>query len=205
MTDKEQLQKFDADFARLQHNRGQVPIERLRTKYAKAYNALIADVQAGADWFSDTYIKMMVDDWPRHPRDTAGNEWLDRRLAAILDEERRPGGRFEQYRAALLDRLDRPAFEQLVWEIYNRLELEAYLPYFYRHCKWIGGPGERWIYNDILKMYWCDPDRRPSGWKKKGYFKDGCWVSRDWSKQDCSYPPPENMKEDIQDGQDEID
>ena len=104
MTDGERLQKFDADFARLKLNREKVPLEQLRTRYAKAYNATVAEVEAGAAWFADTYIKLLVDRFPRHPKDTAGNEWLDRRLAAIRAEEEKPGGRVERYRAALTPR-----------------------------------------------------------------------------------------------------
>ena len=82
MTDGERLKKFDADFDRLKKNREKVPLEQLRTRYADAYNALVAEVEAGAAWFADTYIKLLVDHFPRHQKDTAGNEWLDRRLAA---------------------------------------------------------------------------------------------------------------------------
>lgn len=47
MTDGERLQKFDADFEKLKKNREKVPLEQLRTRYADAYNALVAEVQAG--------------------------------------------------------------------------------------------------------------------------------------------------------------
>ena len=92
MTDGERLQKFDADFQKLKKNREKVPLEQLQTRYADAYNALVAEVQAGADWFADAYIKLLVGHFPRHPRDTAGNEWLDKRIAAIREQEAKPGG-----------------------------------------------------------------------------------------------------------------
>ena len=47
MTDGERLQKFDADFQKLKKNREKVPLEQLQTRYADAYNALVAEVQAG--------------------------------------------------------------------------------------------------------------------------------------------------------------
>ena len=84
------------------------------------------------------------------------DEWLDKKIAAILEEERRPGGLVERYRAALTERMDRNEFEQLVWERYNRLEQEAFMPYWNRHCRWAGEPGNRWIYNDIFKKWWYD-------------------------------------------------
>lgn len=202
MTDGERLQKFDADFAKLQHNREKVPLEELRTRYAKAYNALVAEVEAGADWFAATYINTLIGGFPIDAQDAAGNERLRDRVKAIIAEERKPGGRFERYKAALLERLDRREFEQLVWEIFDRVEREAYDPYFQQHCRWTGEPGKRWIYSDVLKMFWCDPDRRPDHWKEKGYFDDGCWISADWKKQDARYTP--KIKEDT-DGQKSID
>ncbi len=133
MTDGERLQKFEADFAKLRHNRQKVPLEQLRTRYAKAYNALVAEVLAGADWFADTYINLLTGAFSRRPEDTAGNEWLDQRIVSILEEERRPGGRFERYRTALLERLDMSGFRQLVWEIYDRIQREAFDPYLTGH------------------------------------------------------------------------
>lgn len=187
MTDREWLDKLDADLKKLQHNREKVPLEQLRTRYAKAYNALVADLQADADWYAARYLECLA--FPRHPKDTAGNDWLDRRIAAILEEERRPGGRVDQYRAALTESLDRDRFEYLVWEIYDRIEKEAFDPYWQRHCRWVGEPGKRWIYNDITKKYWCSPDRRPDWWKEKGHFESGCWITHDWKQQDTRWPP----------------
>ena len=181
MTDGERLQKFDADFARLKLNREKVPLEQLRTRYAKAYNATVAEVEAGAAWFADTYIKLLVDHSPRHQKDTAGNEWLDRRLAAIRAEEEKPGGRVERYRAALIDRLDMEEYRQLVWEIYNRLEVEAFDRYWQRHNRWIGPPDRRWIYNDIIKKFWWP--------KKEKYPASGCWINQDYTGHDTRFPP----------------
>jgi len=195
MTDGERLQKFNADFARLRHNREKVPLEQLRTRYAKAYNDLMAEVRAGADWFADTYIKALA--FPRQPEDRAGNEWLDKKIAAILEEERRPGGRMEQYRAALANNLDRPAFEHLVWEIYDRLEREAFMPYWNRHCRRVGEPGNQWVYNDITKKWWYSPERQGS--------EDTCgfWACSDRTGRDSRFPP--DMKEDAQHEQTGID
>ncbi len=178
MTDSEKLKKFDADFAKLQHNRQQVPLDQLRTRYAKAYNALLAEVREGADWFADAYIRVLS--FPRHPKDTAGNDWLDKRIAAILEEEHRPGGLVERYRAALLDRLDREEYEQLVWERYDRLLREAFDPYWQRHCRWVGEPGKRWIYNDIFKKFWLPPCEQYPG---------GGWINNDYSGWDGRFPP----------------
>lgn len=180
MTDREGLDKLDADLKRLQQNREKVPLDQLQTRYAKAYNALVADLQADADWYAARYLETLA--FPRHPKDKAGNEWLDRRIDAILEEERRPGGRVERYRAALIDNLDRQGFEQLVWEIYDRLSREAFDPYWQRHCRWAGPPDNRWIYNDIFKKWWYGPERRGEG-------KTGFWINKDYTGEDTRFPP----------------
>lgn len=186
MTDGERLQKFDADFEKLKKNREKVPLEELRTRYADAYNALVAEVQAGADWFADAYINLFISHFPLHPKDTAGNEWLDKRIAAIREQEAKPGGRVERYRAALLERLDRREYDQLVWEIYSRIEVEAFDPYWQRHNRWVGEPGRRWIYNDITKKFWWP--------KTEDHPESGCWINQDYTGHDSRFPP--HIKED---------
>ena len=178
MTDGERLKKFDADFDRLKKNREKVPLEQLRTRYADAYNALVAEVEAGAAWFADAYIKLLVDRFPRHQKDVAGNEWFDRRLAAIRAEEEKPGGRVERYRAALLEWLNMEEYRQLVWEIYNRLEVEAFDPYWQRHNKRLESG---WVYNDILKKFWLPPE--------KSGMQSGYWINSDYTGHDPRYPP----------------
>lgn len=181
-TDQERLDTFDRLFKKLKANREKVPLEQLQTKYAEPYNALVAELTEAADWFADTYIDLLK--FPTHPRDTAGNEWLQRKIEIIRQQEAGPGGLVEQYRAALIDRLDMREYRDKVWRIYDRLEREAFDPYWQRHNKWIGPPGRRWIYNDIFKKYWWEP-------------KDGspaCWINRDYTGQDSRFPP--HIKED---------
>ena len=91
MTDTEWLARLDADFGKLQRNRQQVPLEKLETTYAKSYKALIGRLTEAADWFADRYLQTLTEHWPRHPKDTAGNEWLERKVAAIVEEENRAG------------------------------------------------------------------------------------------------------------------
>lgn len=81
-----------------------------------------------------------------------------------------------------LERLDLKEYEQLVWEIYNRLEVEAFDRYWQRHNRWIGPPDRRWIYNDITRKYW---------WPNKEKFPatGGCWINRDYTGHDTRFPP----------------
>ena len=146
----------------------------------------MAEITADADWFADKYLETLATAWPRHPRDTAGNDWLDRKVAAILQQEAQPGGRAERWRAALIDSLDMAAFEQLVWERYDRCEREAFDPYWQRHNRWVGPPENRWIYNDIIKKYWWPPDE---AWPL------GCWFDSTTREPYGSNWPPRIKEE----------
>lgn len=177
MTDGERLCKFDADFAKLKRNREQVSLEQLQTRYAASYRALVAEVLKSADWFINTYIDKLS--FPIDPNDKAGNQWLKERILAIWMQEESPGGRVEQCRAALIGRLDMDAFKQLVWEIYDRLEREAFDPYWQRHCR---RSDSGWIYNDIFKKFWYAPERQ-------GENKAGFWINSDYTGGDGRFPP----------------
>ena len=136
MTDTEWIAKLEADFGKLQRNRQQVPLEKLETTYAKSYKALIGRLTEAADWFADRYLQTLMEHWPRHPKDTAGNEWLEQKVAAIIEEENQAGGLRDKWRLALVAHLDREEFEQLVYERYARCEQEAFDPYWQRHNHW---------------------------------------------------------------------
>lgn len=73
-TDSKRLKRFFADFEKLCHNREKVPLQQLRTKYARSYNTLVAEVIDGADWYFRKYIEALA--FPTDPLDIAGNDWL---------------------------------------------------------------------------------------------------------------------------------
>ena len=103
MTDGERLKQFHADFEKLKHNREQVPLDILTSKYAAGYNAQVKKVQEGADWFFSKYQETLA--FPTHPKDEAGNKWLAECLAILEADEKKPGGLRDQAKAALRDRL----------------------------------------------------------------------------------------------------
>jgi len=183
MTDKEWIAKFEGDFAKMQHNREKVPLEKLQTEYARPYNALVAELIKDADWFADRYLECLW--FPMHPKDTAGNNWLLQRIRTIREQENQPGRLRDQWRAALIDKLDRPAFEDLVYRRYERCLNEAFDPYWQRHNRWAGPPENRWIYNDIFKKWWWPPHDDP----KLGIHVGGLWINSDYTGHDCRYPP----------------
>lgn len=172
------MKEFEANFSRLKSNREKIPLEQLTTKYAKAYNKLVADIEAYAEWFAGEYIKALA--IRRHPKDGAGNAWLQKKVASILEEERKPGGLYQQLRDALIEDLDQEKFRDRVWRIHDRLMREAYDPYQQRFNKWIGKPGNRWIYNYLFGWFW-NPDTERYG--------HPYWMDRDWNFMSDDYPP----------------
>lgn len=178
-TDGQRMARFYSDFEKLKQNREKIPFRTLQTKYARAYNTLVAEVEDGAAWFHRKYMEVLA--FPKHPKDTVGNEWLDKRIAAIEADEKKPGGLVDQFRVALIDRMDMKEFEKLVDRSYERRLHEAFGPYWQRHNRWIGEPGHRWIYNDIFKKFWWP--------RTEGYPDSGCWINSDYSGKDYRYPP----------------
>lgn len=174
-TDSQRLKRFHADFEKLKNNREKVPLQQLQTKYARSYNTLVAEVIDGADWFFRKYMETLA--FPTHPQDTAGNDWLAKKISTIEADEQAPGGLVGRYRAALIDRLDMDEYENLVWQGYDRRLREAFDPYWQRHCRRLESG---WIYNDIFKKFWLPPcDGYPSGG----------WINNDYSGWDGRFPP----------------
>lgn len=166
MNDGEQLARFFANFEKLCRNRERVPLERLRTEYARSYQALVAQVTQDADWFADRYLETFAENWPRDPLDAEGNALLDERVSAICQEENQPQKLRDCWREALIDRLDFAEFGQFVIDRYERCYAEAYVPYFQKHCRWLPGkePGEQIVYNDAADMYFLPPSEEwPEG------------------------------------------
>ena len=166
MNDGEQLARFFANFEKLCRNRERVPLERLRTEYARSYQALVTQVTQDADWFADRYLETFTENWSRDPLDAEGNALLDERVSAICQEENQPQKLRDRWREALIDRLDFAEFGQLVIDRYERCYAEAYIPYFEKHCRWRRGkePGEYFFYNSAVDMYFSPPSEEwPEG------------------------------------------
>ena len=172
------MEEFKVRFARLQSNREKVPMEQLTTKYAAAYNALVKWLEEYAEWFTAEYLKLCA--VPIKPEDKVGNEWLAKKSNAILAEERKPGGLYQRIRDSLIEDLNQEEFEMNVWRLWDRLEKEAYDPYLQRYNRWIGKPGNRWIYNSLFDAYWLpDPE----------YSEGGYWIDVNRKYKRMNYPP----------------
>jgi hypothetical protein len=187
MADTEsKMEDFNRAFLKLKGNREKVPLEQLTTRYAKAYNQLVEEVSALGEWFISEYIAQLTGAFPLHPEDTAGNEWLREQQQAIIQDERKEGGIFAQARAALIDQLNIDAFFNLSYQLYHRIEQEAFDPYWQRHCRWVGEPDNRWIYNDVTGHFWYPPG-------KSDQWPQGVWIDNQYNAYTTNYPP--NIKE----------
>lgn len=175
---KAYMDEFGVRFLRLKNNRDNIPLEQLTTKYAKAYNALVGWLEKYAEWFTQEYINCLA--LSENPKDAAGNEWLRKKIEAIKAEERKPGGLYQRIRDSLIEDLDQKEFEMNVWRLWDRLEKEAYDPYLQRYNRWIGEPGNRWIYNSLLGLYWLPDEKMEDG---------GYWIKQDRSYGRMGYPP----------------
>lgn len=80
-----------------------------------------------------------------------------------------------------------------VWRLYDRLEKEAWDPYQQRFNRWVGEPGNRWIYNSLFDAFWLPkPELKEDG---------GYWIDKEWHYKRMGYKPtigedPEGGKDD---------
>ena len=96
---RQRVQQFEKDFSKLKSNREKISLDLLRTKYAKAYHALTESVNGYVDWFMDLFFAELT--IPLHKNDEVGNKWRADKEAQIRQEEKQPGGLYDQAKAAL--------------------------------------------------------------------------------------------------------
>ena len=71
-------------------------------------------------------------------------------------------------------------FQDLLGKLYERLYNEAFDPYWQRHNRWTGDPGNRWIYNDILKAFWLPGKENP---------EYGHWIDNKYNHINYAFTP----------------
>lgn len=176
------MKQFDVNFSKLKSNREKVPLEQLQTKYAKAYNALVAAIEAYARWFTEEYINTLA--IGEMPGDDSGIAWLHKKIATIRAEEKKSGGLERQIRDALIVDLDNDKFMDRVYRLHERLQNEAYNPYqqrFNRRLESTTGPdGKPWIYNSLFEAWWLPNPK---------YEEGGYWIDKDYNFKRMGYPP----------------
>ncbi len=167
MSEEITIADFTAAFEKLKHNREKVPLDQLQTRYGKSYRQLVQEVEKYARWFTEQYLLSL--EFPENPKDEVGNQMLRKNIDKIIEEEQQPGGLYDQQKAALIDHLDLDEFYELVYQLYNKIFLEAYTTYWNQHCREVKNPatGTVWIYNDIIRKYWLPPSEK---------YPEGCWI-----------------------------
>lgn len=178
---EERSNQLECTFEKLLKNREKVPLEVLKTRYAKAYGQLVSELEGHARWYIDWLIKT---GFPKCESSTEWNKRLDSTIARIREEEQQPGKSYERACKALIDDLDFPAFFREGSIPYQRIEAEFYQRYWDHHCIWTGPQNNRWVYNAITKKFWL-----PS-WPEN-HYPDGCWIKADYSEPDPHRPPPQ--------------
>ena len=184
VTIKEHIDHFDMLFGRLKRNRELLPLKELQTTYAEAYGELVAELIADADWWATSFIECLALPYPPDPEDDTGNALLQQKISDIFREENAPGGLRETYLKALIEDLDRNKYEEIVVQWTNRILEEAFDPYFQRHNKWVGQPGNRWVYNDLIKKYWLPPGKDQN--RKR---ESGRWIGLDYPGHESRFAP----------------
>ena len=178
MKTREKLTEFEIKFAKFKKNREQVPLELLRTKYAKAYGELVEWLEDYAEWYTREYIGIFA--LEENPKDPAGNEWLRKKLAEIESEERKPGRLYQKIRDSLIEDLDEEKFQANVRQLRNQFETWAYVPFVQHYNSFSGSPDKGRIYNSYINAYWQPDSHMPSG---------GFWRNENGDYITSDYPP----------------
>ena len=178
MTEEKLVQEFEANFAKLKANREKVPLQQLETKYAKAYNDLLRDLRVCAHCFAYAYLDALA--LPDHPKDTAGVEWAHRKIKAIKEAEAQPGGLLDQADAALIDRLDFQEYTGKVYQLWERIKAEVWMPYQRRYNKYVTTKRGRRIWSSLFQAFWFPIDDALEG---------GIWIGMDGMVVNRLFPP----------------
>lgn len=168
------MQQLDRAFSRLEKNRKNVPLEQLQTRYAAGYKALTDEIRQLSEWYADASIQALA--IPTDPRDTGGNAWLEKKVARIREEERCPGGLYDQIREALIETLDWNALGNTAYKLLRRIEVEAWEPYQRRYQ----GMRKGRIYSALFRGYWTPDPELPEG---------GAWRDENGKIRMMGYPP----------------
>lgn len=170
------LQNLEENVGRLKKNREKVPIDELKTRYAKGYNALLEAIRKDAEEMAKhlalSGCDFLKSDWPA---------WEKRFMADAgrIIEDAKAAGILKKYSQAIFrDYNIEKAAELILVHISEKITQEAYRPYWNEHCHKENGR----ITNDIIDMEWNEELKL---WIKK--------TEQGWSWT-IKLPPPEEMR-----------
>lgn len=151
------LSELEENLEKLRKNKENVPVELLRTRYAKSYARLCGKIRTEMQAVLREFVVLGV---PFAANDSEGVREYLRKCQQIIDEEDRAGG-FEGMNRVLFTEYSVEKAIQEILPVYTRIREEAYGPYWRKHCSIRIHPetGTKEIYNDLIGMFW-DPGRK---------------------------------------------
>lgn len=170
------LHEYEELLQKLRKNRENVPLEQLKTKYAKPYNELLQKIKKHT---SKIMLQFLFSGMPLKPRtkedpeDAAVSRRFLEAAKRIINEEQQAGVFGEISRAVFLEYSIEKALDIAAEKIYPRILYEAYAPYWLRHCSIRMDQG--YIYNDLIQMMWVP--------------KWNVWISHDGTELMLMLPP----------------
>ena len=159
-----------ADFEKYKKNREKVPLEILKTKYKKPYEALEAKLAKELQWYVNEIAFLGIYDIGKDLKDDGLKKW-GQEIARIYKEEE-DAGLPKILGTAVFKHMDLREFENYVcYTLTHRIRYEVYAPYWLEHCKTDGGITT----NDLIGMTW-DPEAHV--WEKA--LEDGryTWATK---------------------------
>lgn len=146
-------EEYREKIAKLQNNREKVPLNDLKTKYRKAYTALINDIKDQSEYLLLDFI------FGGMPFDMSEKEewkaFIDRAKACLKEADVARAIR-KISRAIFQDYDPDKALEIAAEAICPKIRRQAYAPYWVKHCR-PGDDGEIW--NDLIQMRWDPEDK----------------------------------------------
>lgn len=154
-------EKWKSDIEKLKKNRERVPEDILRTKYAKGYNRLLAEIREQTEAMTRHVLLSgfpILKGWddPEFPEDKKDVKDLIARITSIVNLAK-ISGTFKKIEFAASGECDPEAAMKLAWAVHETISREAYWSYWEKHCSlqengtiiWNDLYGMRWMYDDI--------------------------------------------------------
>lgn len=166
---KNQYEAMIQDFEKYKKNRENVPLETLKTKYRKPYEALKLKLKEELQWYVRQLSFLGICEVLKKDKDDLIPVWREQ-IDKIYQEEEAKGlpkllGR------AIYRHMDMREFETLVCEtLTNRIHYEVYAPYWLKNCRTENGK----ITNDLLDGMVWDPELNL--WEGKTKEGNPCWT-----------------------------
>ena len=164
-----QYEAMMQDFERYKKNRQNVPLETLKTKYRKPYEALKLKLKEELQWYVRQLSFLGIYEVLKKDKDDLIPIWREQIEKIYQEEEAK--GLPKLLERAIYRHMDMREFETLVCEtLTNRIHYEVYAPYWLKNCRTENGK----ITNDLLDGMVWDPEHNL--WEGKTEEGNPCWT-----------------------------